>query len=733
MKNRGLAIAVILIAGGGTASFAAYSPADPPVLYAPVSGRSTALGNSLFCAESEGIRYNPAYLGALEKSTLFGTYGVLQRGSSFGGAYGQFRAGAAAVGLGITDLRTQGIEKFTGPDTDPAGEITASQSLFSLAAGMRGSDKKLLLGAALRLLVDAVENESSVGYSLDAGAGYLFNPRWRAGLVLNNVLSLYDVKEDIVPQKTTLALSYMPDFLLSSSQKKEGANTLFLAASKGLSSNTSFSFGWESVFYGTLAARLGYDRDYPVLGLGLGYPFGSIDLAAAFKGSGPLFFVTLGFTFAPPSPAPPVKTAAQPVVKPEAKKVKKAKEPKEPAAAPSEAASLAREGWAMLKGNNVKGALKNFNAALALDPGEPSATAGLKAAEREMNGIKKQESYRILLAQAARALQAGDYAKAEELYRQTMELDPENGDAREGIRAVVEAVSTEIGESLKKGATWHFTPEQASLEEALIISGNGTFGNLEASRRFLADEKYGAAWAEWQKVKPRDIGLVRKYNEAFALLPPAVYNAAAGRASKKAAQGYYRDAVTELEKNCRAEGGLPVECTRKAQALISTYEYVGQSVSRSNLTEAEKLIAQRQYRPAAACLERVVRSGYDADKAQRRLREIKTFLKEGRAGGESKKQGGDEGAPPSPPVPSGNEGSVEPAEKPSSPPPLDGRLKESLLNAYMTSAEKLFIEKRYRECRECLLKVLYLDPGNSEARRSLEKVNRFLKQEGNKR
>jgi hypothetical protein len=55
----------VMLMAVSTESYALYNPQEPPVMYAPVSGFSTAVGNTLYCRPEESARFNPAFLGAL--------------------------------------------------------------------------------------------------------------------------------------------------------------------------------------------------------------------------------------------------------------------------------------------------------------------------------------------------------------------------------------------------------------------------------------------------------------------------------------------------------------------------------------------------------------------------------------------------------------------------------------------------------------------------------------------
>ena len=82
VRRTGVVFCVVMITE--ILAWAGVSPKDVPVLYAPVSARSSALGNSLYCFAEEGGRYNPAYLGFLQSGSLFATYGNYLRGTKFG-------------------------------------------------------------------------------------------------------------------------------------------------------------------------------------------------------------------------------------------------------------------------------------------------------------------------------------------------------------------------------------------------------------------------------------------------------------------------------------------------------------------------------------------------------------------------------------------------------------------------------------------------------------------------
>lgn len=734
MRYWGTAVIISMLSIPAAAA-AFYSGDEVPILYVPISARATSLGNSLYCSEDEGLRYNPAYLGNLAHNFIYATYGVFLRETTFGNLSMQVKAGTFGVALGYASLQSR-FDNYTGPDTDRQGSLSVGQSLFSIASGMKAAGEKFLAGAAIRVVTDSIETTANSGYSADISAGYLFSPALRAGLVVKNVVAVTQPSEDRLPASAVLAASWRPSLRLPG-QKSADGNTLFAAAAKNSTPGTAFSLGWESFLSERFAARLGFDRDYPAAGFGVIYNMLNLDFAAAFKEQGLLYFMTLGWTFGG-------GTAAAP----ETKTVRK-KKPAEPPVAAVEtppadadqekrdrADALVQDGWASLRENRLQEASDRFAQALKIVPQYRPALYGQQMAQKELARDQKKDTLGRYIAQGREALNKGDYLRANKSFRNALAADPDSEMAREGIRLTVEYATREIGERLKEagGRQVEFVP--LSVEEATGISDSGTFVNLVAALQHLSGRRYRESYQEWQKVQPRGTPLVEKYDAAFAAMFAGELDKAVAKATKLANSGAYAPAVSQLNVALQLPG-LKEDDMRKIRGLIASYEYVGKSIADNNLKKAEQLLRQQQYRSAELYLERVVQSGYEADRARQMMTDIKDK---------------EDGPPVEPPadsaVPVQKTEPVPVDTEPAAPPvpakdfpaktvpqgqkgsPIGPALKERLLKEYREKAAELSVQNRFKECREYLLRILYLEPGDAEAQRSLDRIDGILRSRG---
>jgi tetratricopeptide (TPR) repeat protein len=728
-----------------------YGGDEVPILYVPVSARSTALGNSLYCSEDESIRYNPAYLGNLEHNYFYATYGSFLQDTNFGSFAMQVKTGNVGWALGYSELRSS-FDNYTGPDTARDGSIAVSQSLFTIASGIRGTDENFLLGTAVRILSDSIESQTSNGYNMDVGGGYLFGPRFRVGLVVKNALTIASRSDDKVGQNVVLSAAWNPPFLLPH-QERNSENTLSLAVNKNVTTNATLSAGWESVLYRRFSARIGLDRDYPALGLGFLHGMLNLDVSAAFKEQGLLYFMTVGWKFGGETlsdakaqketngeDAPQeIVTAGvlQQTATPDA--VQQAPDPEQDKRAQMDA--LIKDGWSCLQENRLKDALDRFNAALTVDPNYQPALYGQQMTQKELERYQRKETVSKYIAQGREALNKGDYLGAHKSYRSALESDPESEMAKEGIRQTVEYAVREIGENLKAATGQQIEFMPLSQEDALNLSENGTFVNFVASLRHLASRRYREGYAEWQKVQPQDNPVVEKYAAAFKAAVTGEFDGALAKAMRLANNGAYASAIAQLNGTLKMPG-LGDDEVRKIHGLIISYEYVGKAIAKNYLAKADMLVQQRQYRSATLCLERVVKCGFDADRANKMLADIKGRQDEqdDDGTGESAVQVQDTGTMAAPsgsgaqsvaPLPGTGvhpKPSMQGTEQKKS--DVSPMLKERLLKEYRQKASALSAQNRFKECREYLLRVLYLEPDDADAKRSLERIDGILKTRG---
>ena len=526
---------------------ALHDPSDMPVFSVPVSARSSALGNSIYCDEEEGIRYNPAWLGGSQRSSLLATYGAFMRSTSLSSIIINIKTDESAWSLGITDIRSS-FENYAGPDSGSSGDITASQSLVSAGYGVSGADSRLLTGFALKMTLDKAGEAASHGYSADIGAGYRPGERCRIGLVIKNVMAMSAAESDHPPANIMISASFLPDF-----------NTFYLAVGKQMSSGYSFHAGWESMVAGFMAFRLGLDRTYPCGGIGFVAGDAGVDIAAISKEAGLQYLMTLAWRFSSAGKTPAVKAAPLPQ-----KEIRQ-----EPA-----------------KSNEA-----------------------LKTAEWIDNGYK--------------FLQAGNYVKAESWFRKALRKNYYDGVAREGMRSVVEAIAFELKHTLKLCGAGNVEFQPVTIAEGLEISSSGASGGLLAVIRHGAKKMMRQAADEWQKIPRCEAGFMASCGEALELLRRKDVEASIARADKLVKNGEYRNAIAELESNYVFTSVREAELQRM-KGLSATYDYLGSACAKNYLAEAQRLIGEGEPDMAEIYLQRVIKTGYETEKAGQLLEAIRS-------------------------------------------------------------------------------------------------------------
>jgi tetratricopeptide (TPR) repeat protein len=701
MRGRIVVVSVLMLMLP-PARAALYNANEVPVLYVPVSARATALGNSLYCSPDDAVRYNAAFLGDMTQGMFSATYGSFQHGTNFSSLSLSLKTGCIGWAAGMSDIR-QHFDTYSGPDTARDGTATVAQSLFSIASGYKGGGDRYLVGTAIRILTDSVDSLSSSGYGVDVGGGYLVHPSLRAGLVIRNAVTITDTADDKIGPGFVLAGAWQPPLHLFGLEQGQ-QNLLSAALTKSVAPRAFVSLGWESTFYDRLAVRLGYDRDYPSLGLGFSYAPVSVDLAVAFKAPGALYFMTAGWSFGgagTPSPAaapaPEEPAAAAP-------------EQKENEENDSRVTSLVENGWTALRENRTGDAEASFAAALRIDPECREALRGRTALRESKDKARVREQVQAQLSQGAAALNERNYLRAQRAYGAALELDSKNEKARAGLAATVTRAARELDEGLRS-----LTGDQGDFAapadaDALAIVESGTFGNLVNAVRLLNAERCRESCGEWQKVQPHQGALCERFDAAFAAALARAFDRMTARATQLAETGAYGAAAAEL-KSVVQTPELTADETRRIKARIASYDYVGTALAQNYIEQAEAMIRTGERAPAADCLKRALHCGYETERVQQLLRDL-------------------EAAPP--PNPAADRPSRAPAAPaPGTPSPaVDPAMRQKLLAEYHRKAAALYRQNRFRECREYLRKILYIDPGDRGARTSLNRVNQILRTQG---
>jgi len=531
---------------------ALYDPSEMPVFSVPVSARSSALGNSVYCDESEAIRYNPAWLGNSAGSSLLATYGAFMRDTSFSSIIVNVEADASAWSLGVTDIRSA-FENYAGPDSGSSGKIIASQSLVSAGYGVSGADLRFLTGFALKMTLDKAGEAASHGYSADIGAGYRCGERCRIGLVIKNAMAMSAAEEDRPSPDIIISGAFMPAFAMPLQPDDKG-NTLYVAAGRRMFAGYSFHAGWESMIGGFMSVRIGFDRTYPCGGIGFIAGGAGIDIAGIYKETGLQYLMTLTWKFSGAGAPTAVKAVAA-----------------------------------------AKKEIKN-------EPEKPKVAD--KTAEWIDNGYK--------------FLQAGNYVKAESWFRKVLRKNYYDVAARDGIRAVVEAVVFELKHVLESVGAGSVEFEPVTVGEALEISSSGGCGGLLAVIRHCTKKTMRQAADEWKKMPRCEAGFMAPCGEALELLRRKEVEASIARADKLVKNNEYRKAIVELEANYVFASVTEAEL-QLMKGLSATYDYLGRTCAKNYLAEAQRLIDEGETTLAEIYLRRVISTGYDTEKAQQLL------------------------------------------------------------------------------------------------------------------
>jgi hypothetical protein len=467
-------------------------------------------------------------------------------------------------------------------------------------------------------------------------------------------------------------------------QENNTANTAFFAVGKEVVSGPRLSLGWESLFYNTFAVRLGYDRDAPAFGVGFRFGSVNLDFTAALKEQGFVYFTTLGWRMAPPAEKKPTAAAADEIP---AGIPTQDERPKKQDNTRAKAEALAREGWQLLKEDNLNGALSRFNSALALEPDNKDAADGKKTAEEEMAKAAKKESAGMLVAQGGDALKEKEYSRAWQSYLGALEKDPGNGDAEDGLRVTLETVGKDMEPRLQEATGEQCGGDRVTKEDARAIADSNSFGEVTAAAGSLAQGKFRDSYAHWMKVQPRNAAFVEKYGRAFDRLPAKELAAAQQKAQGLAAEGRYAEAVSTLTAACEIPGVQDGDL-RKTKGLAASYEYVGRTFGKTYLDKAQNYLDGRQYPAAAACLKRVILCGYGADEARTLLEKVNAAQ----------------------------------ASQPAGEDVLEGRSVRETLDTAIT----FYNRGEFEACRSLLLRVLSVEPYNSAARQYMEKLEGTL-------
>ena len=99
--------------------------------------------------------------------------------------------------------------------------------------------------------------------------------------------------------------------------------------------------------------------------------------------------------------------------------------------------------------------------------------------------------------------------------------------------------------------------------------------------------------------------------------------ASIARADKLVKNGEYRNAIAELESNYVFTSVREAELQRM-KGLSATYDYLGSACAKNYLAEAQRLIGEGEPAMAEIYLQRVIKTGYETEKAGQLLEAIRS-------------------------------------------------------------------------------------------------------------
>ena len=94
--------------------------------------------------------------------------------------------GAGAYGLALHLARADGLERRTGPSTEPLGEFGVYDAVLSLSYA-RGVGERVRWGLSGKLIRQSIFTRDANGAALDAGLTYLLRPDLRLGAAVANI------------------------------------------------------------------------------------------------------------------------------------------------------------------------------------------------------------------------------------------------------------------------------------------------------------------------------------------------------------------------------------------------------------------------------------------------------------------------------------------------------------------------------------------------------------------
>ena len=184
-----------------------------------------------------------------------------------------FKRGHGMFGLGAQISRADGLERRTGPSTQPLGEFGVYDAVFNVAYA-RGWGTNVQLGTNLKIIRQTVFTRSARGAAVDFGGTYRLSGDWRLGMAARNLgaMAKLDQQSTELPRVFSAGLVYggLPTVLLSAEMRHTNGF--------GATWHVGGEYTWNHMFFLRGGYQKGDTRAWS-LGLGLQTLLWSVDYA----------------------------------------------------------------------------------------------------------------------------------------------------------------------------------------------------------------------------------------------------------------------------------------------------------------------------------------------------------------------------------------------------------------------------------------------------------------------
>lgn len=247
-----------------------------PFLKIGVGARVCGMGEAFvgLSDDTSAIYWNPAGLAQLAQPELIAVHNHW-----FSDINHEFIAYAHPVdekttlGIGSTLVYIDDIERRDAPTVEPTGKFTASDTLFILSCASKLTNKRIMLGGNMKIILQKIESKKAGNIAFDLGTLYAINDKTKLGIVIQNIgykLNIY--KEDFslpICFKIGIGYNLIPNHL-------KAATDLTLYKDN----NPTYAVGIEYSVGKVAFLRLGYRKKSAELPDGI---LSGITLGAGFK------------------------------------------------------------------------------------------------------------------------------------------------------------------------------------------------------------------------------------------------------------------------------------------------------------------------------------------------------------------------------------------------------------------------------------------------------------------